>query len=143
VIIRRALVTDVFELSRLWKGFALESSSELKPNLQMWRDYITGLMNYQGYLMFVAEVDDEIVGFIDYVIQPEPGKGVWIAIINFFYVLPEFRNTEVSGKLWKACIESARENKIQEFSSICFPSRLEFWKKHGFEQQTFGIRKVI
>jgi GNAT superfamily N-acetyltransferase len=143
MIIRRALVTDIFELSRLWAGMVKESEPDMTPNLDMWRNYVVGLMNYQGYFMFVAEVDNELIGFIDYAMQPEPGKGFWIAMINFFYVLPDFRDTEVSGKLWKAATESAKGNNAKEFSSICFPDRLEFWKKHGFEKQFFGIRKVI
>jgi GNAT superfamily N-acetyltransferase len=143
MIIRRALVTDIFELSRLWAGFVHESEPTMAPDLVMWRNFIVGLMGYQGYFMFVAELDNELIGFIDYAMQPEPGKGIWIAAINYFYVLPDFRDTEVSGKLWRAAIESARENKAKEFSSICFPDRLGFWEKHGFEKQFIGIRKVI
>jgi len=143
MIIRRGLVTDIFALSRLWALFAKESDPTLTPDLQMWRDYVVSLMQYNGYFMFVSELDNEIVGFIDYAMQPEPGYGIWIAKINYFYVLPELRDTDLSGKLWKTAIESARENKAKEFSSICFPGRLEFWKKHGFEKQFIGIRRMI
>lgn len=143
MIIRRALVTDLFELSRLWLGMVKEDDPALTPDLQMWRDYVVGLMGYKGYFMFVAEEDNRLVGFIDYVMQSEPGKGILIAIINYFYVLPEFRKTGISGQLWKTAIDSAKENKAVEFVSICFPKRYEFWKKHGFEQQSIGIRRVI
>jgi len=143
MIIRRALVTDIFELSRLWAGMVSEADAAMTPNLEMWRGYIVGLMNYQGYFMFVAEENNRLVGFVDYAMQPEPGKGIWIAVINFFYVSPEFRGADASGQLWKAVIESARENNAKEFSSICFPEKLEFWEKHGFETECFRIRKVI
>lgn len=143
MIIRRALVTDVFELSRLWDGMAREADPAMTPNLEMWRNYVVGLMRYEGYFMFVAEEANHLVGFIDYTMQPEPGKGIWIAVINYFYVLPEFRKADVSGQLWKAAIESARKNNAKEFSSICFPDKLEFWERHGFEHQFYGIRKVI
>ena len=38
MIIRRALVTDLFELSRLWLGMCQEDDPTLTPDLQMWRD---------------------------------------------------------------------------------------------------------
>jgi GNAT superfamily N-acetyltransferase len=84
-----------------------------------------------------------LVGFIDYAMTPEPGKGMWIAMINFFYVVPEHRETDAAGQLWKAAIESAKENKAVEFTSICFPERLEFWEKHGFSAELLAIRRVI
>jgi GNAT superfamily N-acetyltransferase len=143
MIIRRGLVTDIFELSRLWKAFVKESDQELNPNLAMWRDFVVSMMRYDGYYLFVAEQDDEILGFIDYAIQPEPGKGILIAVINYFYVVPELRNTDISGSLWKTAIESARNNNAKEFSSICFPDKINFWEKHGFKKQFYGIRKVI
>lgn len=141
--IRLALVTDIFELSRLWAAMAREADPTMKPNLEMWRNYVVGLMRYEGYFMFVAEDEDRLIGFIDYTMQPEPGKGIWIAVINYFYVLPEVRTSEVSGQLWKSAIESARKNNAKEFSSICFPEKLEFWQRHGFETQFLGIRKEL
>lgn len=143
MIIRRGLVTDVFELSRLWGYFVRESDPELNPDLLMWRDFVVGMMNYRGYHMFIAEHKNKIVGFIDYAIQPEPGKGILNATINYFYVIPEYRKDDVSGQLWKNAIEEAKKNNVTEFVSMCFPEKLEFWKKHGFEVQTYGIRKVI
>lgn len=143
MIIRRALVTDIFELSRLWAGFVRESEPAMTPNLEMWRNNVVSFMRYDGYFMFVAEEANCLVGLIDYAMQAEPGEGIWIAVINYFYVLPDFRKSDVSGQLWKAAIESARKNNAKEFSSICFPNSLEFWERHGFEKQCFGIRKVI
>ena len=141
--IRRALITDIFELSRLWSYMALEHDAKLKPDLEMWRGYVVGLMNYSGYFMFVAEEENHIVGFIDYAMTPEPGRGTWTAMINFFYVLPEHREKDVSGQLWKKAIESARENKAADFASICFPEKLDFWKDHGFRTECLTIRRVI
>lgn len=143
MIIRRGLVTDVFELSRLWIHFVKESEPAMTPDALMWRNFIANMMRYEGYYFFVAELDNEIIGFIDYAIQPEPGKGILIAVINYFYVIPKMRDSEVSGTLWKKAIESAKQKNVKELSSICFPDRLGFWEKHGFEKQSYGIRKVI
>ena len=142
MIIRRALITDIFELSRSWLEMAKEADTSLTPNLEMWRGYIADLMAYKGYFMFVAEDDNRIVGFIDYAMQAEPGKGIWQAVINYFYVVPEYRGI-ASGKLWKAATESAKSNNAKEFFSFCYPDKLEFWEKHGFKQECLTIRKVI
>jgi GNAT superfamily N-acetyltransferase len=143
MIIRRGLITDIFELSRLWVYMAKECDTSLSPDIDMWRGYISNLMNYKGYFMFVAEVDNKLIGFIDYVMQPEPGKGIWLAVINYFYVLPEYREKEVSGLLWKAAIKSAKSNNASEFFSFCFPEKLKFWEKHGFKTECFTIRREI
>ena len=58
MLIRRGLVTDLFELSRLWSHMVQESE-DLLPNLEMWRGYIVNLMGYKGYFMWVAEEDNE------------------------------------------------------------------------------------
>ena len=142
MLIRRGLVTDLFELSRLWSHMVQESE-DLLPNLEMWRGYIVNLMGYKGYFMWVAEEDNELVGFIDYAMQPEPAHGIWIATINYFYVAPAYRDQEVSGQLWMKAIDSAKENGAKEFSSICFDDKLEFWEKHGFTRQGNTIRRVI
>jgi GNAT superfamily N-acetyltransferase len=140
--IRQANVTDVFELSRLWSFLLKESEPGYKPNLEMWRRYMCGMMSFKGYFCFVAEEDNKIIGFIDFAMQPEPGKGVWMAVINYFYVLPEHRG-EVSGKLWEKAIESAKQNNAAEFFSFCFADKLDFWKNHGFKEEGFIIRRVI
>lgn len=120
-----------------------ESEPTLNPDLEMWRDYAVSLMRYDGYFMFVAEANDTIIGFVDYAMQPEPGKGIWVATINYFYVVPDYRRTDVSGQLWEKAIESAKGNKAVEFSAICFPDRLDFWERHGFTKQSIGIRRTL
>ena len=143
MIIRRGLITDIFELSRLWCCMVKEADASLTPNLEMWRGYISGLMQYKGYFMFVAEEENKLVGFIDYSMTPEPGKGVWVAMINYFYVSDDYRSSDVGGKLWKTAIESAKENGAVEFSSICFPEKLDFWRKHEFQAYGHAIRRVV
>jgi GNAT superfamily N-acetyltransferase len=143
LIIRRALVTDIFELSRLWLAMVMETDSTFEPNLDMWRGYIVNLMKYPGYFMFVAEYENRIVGFIDYSMQPEPARGYWKAVGNYFYILPEFRGGEVGRELWNAHESSARENQAKELFSFCYPETLEYWENHGFKKQCFAIRRVI
>ncbi len=142
MIIRRAMVTDLFEASRLWQSMLWESDPDMKPNLPMWREYVVGLMKYPGYFMFVAEEADHLVGVVDYAMQPEPGKGIWLATVNYFYVHPNYRK-EVSGQLWQTVIKSAKDSGAKEFSAICFPDKLGFWERHGFEKQYHGIRKEL
>jgi GNAT superfamily N-acetyltransferase len=142
MIIRKANITDVFELSRLWSYMVKEADSTLTPNLEMWRAYIVDLMKYSGYFPFLAETDDKIIGMIDYAASPNPGKNAWMAVINFFYVLPEHRG-EVSGKLWATLIESAKQNNLTEMYSTCFVEKLDFWKRHGFKEEAFMIRREL
>ena len=143
MIIRRGVQTDIFELSRLWSYMVYEQDETLTPNLDMWRNYILGMMNYNGYFMFVAEHDNMLIGFIDYAMQPDPGKNMWVAMINSFYVLPENRDSDVSGRLWRTMIKNAKKGCAKEFSSCCFPEKLEFWKRHGFKEQCLTIRRKL
>ena len=142
MLIRRANITDVFAVSALWCNMALEQDKTLTPDLEMWRGYIVGLMKSPAYFMFVAEHENRLAGFIDYCMSPEATIGAWIAIINFFYVVPEFRG-EASGKLWETAIESAKGNNAKYFSSICFTEKLEFWEKHGFVAEMLAIRRGL
>jgi GNAT superfamily N-acetyltransferase len=119
-----------------------EQDKTLTPDLEMWRGYIVGLMKSPAYFMFVAEHENRLVGFIDYCMNPEATLSAWIAVINSFYVAPEFRE-DASGKLWGTTIESAKGNNAKYFSSTCFAEKLGFWEKHGFVAEMLAIRREL
>lgn len=143
MIIRRGNITDIFELSRLWCNMVLESDKTAKPDLEMWRGHIVGLMKSPAYFMFVAEHENRLVGMIDYCMTPEPVHGYWKAVGNHFYVLPEYRGVEAGKLLWAEHEKSARENNAKEMTSMCFPEKLDYWEKHGFSAELLAIRRML
>jgi len=143
MLVRMASELDGLKVSRLWACMAREDDPKLEPDLSMWRGYVSALMKSPAYCMFLAEEGGKVLGFIDYAIRPEPGFGIWQGVFNHFYVLPEYRNTKVSGSLWRTAIKNARSKGIKEMTAACFPKMTGFWQKHGFALECHTLWRKI
>jgi len=86
---------------------------------------------------FVADNDGELVGMLNLMIferMPKPGgeSSRWVYLGNA-YVLPEFRNTGIGGRLVEASIHFAE--RIQAVRMVLSPSpeSRDFYSRLGFQ----------
>lgn len=86
---------------------------------------------------FVAEQDGELVGMLNLMIferMPKPGKepSRWVYLGNA-YVLPQFRNAGIGGRLVRASIEFSRDIKAVRMVLSPSPESKSFYARLGFE----------
>jgi ribosomal protein S18 acetylase RimI-like enzyme len=131
--IRPANEKDILQVSLLWLKMVRELTPHTKPNVEWWKSRQGYLMCMENYAMHVAEDEDgKLVGFIDHMVCPEPSNSKILGIGQTLYVLPQYRNSYIAGRLWKMMLKHFKEKKVQEIEIICADEQKPFWKKRGF-----------
>jgi GNAT superfamily N-acetyltransferase len=83
----------------------------------------------------------KIVGFIDGIIYPEPATGKVHGVGQCFYVMPEYRKTNVGVRLYRAILKIAKEYKVSIIEFTTFNK--DFWLKKGYtEIKTTIVREL-
>lgn len=136
--IRDALLDDSEKLIRLadeliplddWSGRELMLKQSLKdPNCKI----------------HVAEIDDEIVGFIEFRVFPDFVEGTLTAIIQNLIVEKEYRTLGIGSELIeKAIKDTARQNALEIHVWTEFDNRqaINFYIKHGFKKRALLLEK--
>jgi GNAT superfamily N-acetyltransferase len=139
--IRLANNVDILKVSRLWLNMVKELAPDLNPNMEWWRRHAEKFMKTDDYFMFVAEEGGRILGFVDYFLFPEPATSKIHAVGQHLYVLPEHRNNEVSGKLWKIVLRHSKKRGAEIHELFCFEKEQKFWERHKFSLRRFLMRK--
>jgi GNAT superfamily N-acetyltransferase len=142
MIIRRATLEDVSKISGLWLLMVKESMPEATPNVEWWKDRIKRLMFLEEYFIFVSEDKGKIVGFLDCIVGPEPATSKIHAVGQYFYVLPEYRNKNLGGKIWKEMLKNLKQFGVQVLETICTNDREEFWKKRKFNFKYSFMQRI-
>ncbi len=132
LIIRLATHKDIEVVSRLWESMVLEKSPENKPDRNGFETQISNLFNLGTYYIVVAEIKNNIVGFIDGMHYDEPETGRHQSIAPHLYVTPGMRGTDVAFRLMRYILELVREYKVTEIEFPCYVSDADFWIKKGF-----------
>lgn len=130
--IRRALVTDILKVSRLWAQMAKELDVKSDPNLSLWRKRIEELMHSPFYTLLLAEEGGKILGFLDFFLYLDPSTAKIHATGQHFYVLFEYRCNGIAGKLWNLAVKYAKNQGVEEIEVFCAKKEKPFWEKHGF-----------
>ena len=141
---RIAYPDDIVKVSRLWLKMVEEMMPNTKPSLEWWRLRAGELMTMSNYFMHVAEDGGKLVGFVDYLVFPEPATSKYHGVGQTFYVLPEYRGNGVSGKLWKDTLTNLKKVGASCIDIICADGQKDFWESHGFEKEySFMKRKEV
>ncbi len=154
VTIRRANKDDLDQLTQLFKGL-LDFHAALQPQLAMmpgaeqaWRASATSWLDDDTWCVFVAEVEDHLVGFIAgsaYQMPPVyPEK--YHGYISDAFVAEPYRRHGVGEQLY-GCVAAwfqERGLKIVELSAAAAnPISRAFWHKMGFEDHMIRMRKEL
>ena len=141
MIIRQGMVTDIFELSRLWLQMVKELCPQFAPNVSWWRELAQKCFQGGNYFVLVAEIDNKIIGFIDWFMYPEPSTGKIHAVGQHFFVIPEERKKSISGTLYKKMMNISKKQGAQITELFCFDKEINFWKNHKFNPIRSMLRR--
>ena len=117
---------DAEALKRMWCHLCTSAGEEGSP--EKWYNALPRFL--PGYIVFILEVEHDVVGFIDgYPIQ-QAVQPQLAAVINSTWVDPPHRRH--SGLLLRTIREHLKSfGSTHVFVSI-LPSLVKFWKKHKF-----------
>ena len=143
IVIRYAGPHEVEEIASLWERIVKELKPDYAPNVSWWIGMAKALLNTEAYHLLTA-VDDctgRIVGFLDGFLYPEPSTGKLHAVGQHFYVLPEYRKTSVSARLYREAIRVARAAEASVLEFFCFPEEQPFWASKGYTATRMMMRR--
>jgi ribosomal protein S18 acetylase RimI-like enzyme len=96
------------------------------------------------YELWIAEMDDEILGFIDLWIIHDFCHGGKLGYIQNLYVSPKHRRRGVGSKLLQKIIERAEEKgalEIHVVTKFGNKSAIKLYKMHGLRKESLQLEK--
>jgi len=98
----------------------------------------------QDCRIYVAEVDDRTVGFVEVRVFPDFVEGGPIAVIQNLIVGKNHRKLGIGSKLLEAAIEEARDRKALEihvWTESDNQPAISFYSKHEFKKRALLLEK--
>jgi len=141
-MIRRAEVEDIDAVALLWLKMVKELAPTFTPNLEWWKEMAVKLFDTEIYVSFVAEVDGEIVGFVDGFIFNEPSTGKIHGVGQHLYITPEYRNDIRTSLLLKYIMQAGKEAGATVFELFSFKEQEPLWIKKGFLPKRTLLRRI-
>jgi GNAT superfamily N-acetyltransferase len=136
-MIRPGEEKDIPAVALLWYRMAKEllngTAGEQEPLCAWWANITWGLMKSGNYHLWLADKDEEIIGFIDYLDDVNLMTNELFAALRSYYVMPEYRRTKAAYYLWSTFLADLRERKSHYIESNCEEKMVVFWRKRGFE----------
>ena len=142
-MIRLATKEDIPELSKLWVEMIKELEPDWEPNADVWIKNCENLLDSGSYGIGIAIEDDKMVGFIDGMTYYDPASDKIIGFGKNFYVARDYRGTDIAEELMITSIVEAQKRGVETLEMQCYPDKLEYWVKHGFEGRQIISRMVI
>jgi ribosomal protein S18 acetylase RimI-like enzyme len=154
ITIRRAGIGDIEDIVALWvklSGYVnpphgLEKASPQAPAL--FRDYISNHLGRDDYILLVAEVEGQLVGFGEGLIQtPHPGfEQEKFVEVYHIYVRQPFRKYHIGRMLLRGIEEWAELHSIRRlFLTVRKKNELghNFWLRVGFSEHAYFMVKDL
>ncbi|MEM3565729.1 MAG: GNAT family N-acetyltransferase [Candidatus Bathyarchaeia archaeon] len=139
VEVRRANGHDVSRLVSLAEEFMPETATH-EERLSI----LKGSLKDSDYELWVAEMNGDIVGFIDLWIIHDFCHGGKLSYIQNLYVVPKYRRLGVGSKLLQKIIERAEKKGVLEIHVVTEfdnEAAIRLYKKHGFEKGSLQLEK--
>jgi len=96
--------------------------------------------------LFVAEIGEKIVGFVETLVFPDFVEGFLVAIVQNLVVDEENRRKSVGSKLLAYAIEELKESGVKElhvWTEFENKRAVELYLKHGFVRRALLLEKEI
>jgi ribosomal protein S18 acetylase RimI-like enzyme len=137
--VRRADESDASKLVVLAREF-IQGKATDEERLSIWEIALRD----PDYELWVAEVDGEIVGFIDLWIIHDFCHGGKLSYIQNLYVTPEYRGLGAGSQLLQKIIERAKEGGALEIHVVTeFDNEraIQLYRKHGLTKESLQLER--
>jgi GNAT superfamily N-acetyltransferase len=138
MIIRYGTISDTAKVARLWVKMVQESTGNLEPNVQYWKKLYNDRITEEDFVVLVAEEGGKIVGFVYFFAYDNMETGKRHGNAPYMYVEPEYRETDVSSKLYAGILKEANKRDCKTYEFYCNKDKIDFWSKKGY-----GIYKYL
>jgi ribosomal protein S18 acetylase RimI-like enzyme len=101
-------------------------------------------LSSKNYIPLVAEINGNIVGFLDIWHFPDVGHGAKLGVIENFIVTERHRKMGVGGKLLEESIKIARKEKFHElhvWTEFKNENAIKMYRKHGFINENLLLER--
>ena len=142
-MIRQGTPDDIEEMAILWRMMIKEilPGSDIQKN--WWIKYQAEMMKTDLYRAYVAFYENVMVGFVCGMIYPDATTGKTIGFGQDFYVVPEFRDENISKLLYRKIVVEGKKKGMEAVEMTCFEGQLGLWQKKGFDIHKYHMRRVV
>jgi len=113
IVIREATTKDAEGIIDVLKQTRL--SKEIWKGDEKWtKEALQKTLTTKNYGLLVAEINQRIVGFVNYVIYPSFWECAWQGLVNDLFVHEAFQGKGVGGKLIEAVVQCADASGFNE-----------------------------
>ncbi len=138
LIIRKAANKDIEGVIEVLKTIYLQDIAWAKKAIKK-------LLATENYVILVAELDDRIVGFIDYYILPSIWEKWNEATINNLFIHKNYQGRGIGSRLLEEVIKRTDEIGIVELhvgTEKDNERAIRLYKKHGFLKEYLLLERV-
>lgn len=128
LVIREASIDDVNGIIEVLKTIYLQDEAWARKALEK-------LLAKENYVILVAELDREVIGFIDYYVLPSVWEKWNEATINYLFIHKDYQGRGIGSKLLKEVIKQTDKMGIMELHVGTEKENkraIGLYKKHGF-----------
>lgn len=109
-------------------------------------DVLKQALRDPNYELLVAELDKEIIGFIDRWDISDFAHGAKLSYMENLYVLPQFRRKGVGDTLLEKIVKSAKSKGAREIHvTTRFDNKpaIDLYEKHGFVKRNLQLEMEL
>jgi len=153
ITIRKATLDDLDKLIEYRIIFLKEAQGDPSPDLetllrQSLKEYFTRALNEDLFVSYIAEYENNPIGFSGMVIREQPGNfqipnGKTGYILNMFTV-KEFRNSGIGSLLFQELIDEAKQRDLDKIELHATKDGEPVYRKYGFiEPHDKALEKTL
>lgn len=143
IIIRSGKQEDIPEIVKLWVQMINEIYPDWIPDFNSQQVLIRNFFELNIYHVVVAETKDRLIGFINGLIYYEPARSRTVGLAQYFYIVPEYRKSNIALRLIKKLLKIAKEKGVQIIELQAMPGVKKNYQKIGFKTEQYVMRKVV
>ncbi len=133
VSIEFCLEKDIDSVGLLWLDMVNEMMPNEKPRMDWWLKIAKHLYGTGMYSIVIARYMERIIGFIDYVLFPEPSTGEYHGVAQCLYVVPEYRNKKrISFNMVRMAIRNSKIRGAKKIEFFVMHDDQKKWIRRGY-----------
>jgi len=144
IVVRKATRKDIEAIIEVLKSTKL--GAEAWAGDEKWtRKTLKECLNLENYVLWVAEYDQRIVGFVDCCVYPSFWESVYQGIINHLFVHSAFQDKGAGALLIQAVVEEADAKKLGELHVSTERENVKarrLYAKYGFTEERLLLERA-